>query len=205
MPTGSFSATLTTKAFDPSRLPWFATCPCKPDAGALHFFLQWHLPSPTPLAAVHRMCVTRALFNPRRRSSASGRSGSGGAFRTRLPVCAISMSSSDTVYAHHPCHSVLAAGLAGLSKIQEDTAGTVSPMTGSEGRADEAHQTYIFLGTPVQGAGVAVTLLGIALVQCEGSARTAGVHRPRHATYIRVPASAELMLMLLRRPRKVRG
>jgi hypothetical protein len=32
MPTGTFSATLTTEAFDPSRLRWFATCSCKPVA-----------------------------------------------------------------------------------------------------------------------------------------------------------------------------
>lgn len=32
MPIGIFSATLTTKAFDPSRLRWFATCSCKPIA-----------------------------------------------------------------------------------------------------------------------------------------------------------------------------
>ncbi|MGH9440408.1 MAG: hypothetical protein ACRD22_21735, partial [Terriglobia bacterium] len=30
MPSGTFSATLTTGAFDPSRLRWFATCSCKP-------------------------------------------------------------------------------------------------------------------------------------------------------------------------------
>jgi len=29
---GTFSATLTTGAFDPSRLRWFATCPCRPVA-----------------------------------------------------------------------------------------------------------------------------------------------------------------------------
>ena len=32
MPSGTFSATLTTGAFDPSRLRWFATCSCKPIA-----------------------------------------------------------------------------------------------------------------------------------------------------------------------------
>jgi hypothetical protein len=32
MPSGTFSATLTTRAFDPSRLRWFATCSCKPIA-----------------------------------------------------------------------------------------------------------------------------------------------------------------------------
>ena len=32
MPEGTFSATLTTRAFDPSRLRWFATCSCKPIA-----------------------------------------------------------------------------------------------------------------------------------------------------------------------------
>ena len=32
MPSGTFSATLTTKAFDPSRLRWFATRSCKPVA-----------------------------------------------------------------------------------------------------------------------------------------------------------------------------
>src|SRR5260221_6184339 len=32
MPRGTFSATLTTRAFDPSRLRWFAPCSCKPSA-----------------------------------------------------------------------------------------------------------------------------------------------------------------------------
>jgi hypothetical protein len=32
MPCGTFSATLTTWAFDPSRLRWFAPCSCKPGA-----------------------------------------------------------------------------------------------------------------------------------------------------------------------------
>src|ERR1022692_930743 len=35
MPGGTFSATLTTRAFDPSRLRWFATCSCKPIARGL--------------------------------------------------------------------------------------------------------------------------------------------------------------------------
>ncbi len=45
-PHGAFSATLTTRAFDPRRLRWFATCSCKPIAGG-------HPPSLTPLAAAH--------------------------------------------------------------------------------------------------------------------------------------------------------
>jgi len=50
MPCGTFSATLTTKAFDPSRLRWFATCSCKPVARG---HLLFHLSSPTPLTAAH--------------------------------------------------------------------------------------------------------------------------------------------------------
>jgi len=35
IPQGTFSATLTTGAFDSSRLRWFATCSCKPIARGL--------------------------------------------------------------------------------------------------------------------------------------------------------------------------
>ena len=49
MPIGTFSVTLTTRAFDPSRLRWFATCSCKPVARDHYSFLS----SPTPLSAAH--------------------------------------------------------------------------------------------------------------------------------------------------------
>jgi hypothetical protein len=52
----AFSATLTTGAFDPSRLRWFATCSCKPVARGLLFLVP---SSPMLLSAAHsRRCAT---------------------------------------------------------------------------------------------------------------------------------------------------
>jgi hypothetical protein len=53
MPCGTFSATLTTDAFDASRTRWFATRPCRLIARGHAVVALVALSSPTPLAAAH--------------------------------------------------------------------------------------------------------------------------------------------------------
>jgi len=100
MPIGTFSATLTTRDFDPSRLRWFATCSCKPIAGGLLSLLFSHLPSPTPLAAAHSRQRARNYSQVVRN----------GSIASRIPVHSGSpsggrMRHGNTPLGHH-CHEI---------------------------------------------------------------------------------------------------
>jgi hypothetical protein len=54
---------------------------------------------------------------------------------------------ADLVDAHEARHAVLAAGLSGVSKIEEHAWGTVNPVAGDQRCADQAEESRVLLGS----------------------------------------------------------
>ena len=70
-----------------------------------------------------------------------------GGFTDRPAPRAIAMKGAQAVLAHEARDAMLAAGLSGLTQVQEDARRAVDPLTRDERRPDQTQQPGILLGT----------------------------------------------------------